>query len=435
MQLPQFLRSDRNCELFSSLCRTPYLDGALQATGVLLNQRNTHSSEESEVSAHSKLFYFTRLSTRSIRSSTATESLIHYISTSTTLHRMSRTTPVSAKKRKLEEAMRGKTGKPRKRIRKQKKYHSSSEDEAESDRDVGFVPVNLGDSDEETQVIEPAAGRKVKTGPRQTAADTPQPAQAKPAKKQKGRAQQDENDSDEKAASSSEEEEQGQSGIETEDAKAQADTKKDSVSASHKELNEGENDDEDEDDEASDPGSELEGGSGSESESGTASTIKRKPKSKRNDPEAFSTSISKILSTKLPTSQRSDPVLSRSAEAAKSRTEATNARLDKKAVARLRAEKQAARQKGRTTDVLGIERGIAGEVAEKEKQLRKIATRGVIQLFNAFRGAHERAEEARREERKKGTVGMGERERKVGEVSKEGFLELIGGKKKGSEAS
>ena len=79
--------------------------------------------------------------------------------------------------------------------------------------------------------------------------------------------------------------------------------------------------------------------------------------------------------------------------------------------------------------MLGIERGISGEVAEKEKQLRKIATRGVIQLFNAFRNASVKAEEAMKEERKKGTVGVGERERKVGEVSKEGFLELIGGKK------
>ena len=68
--------------------------------------------------------------------------------------------------------------------------------------------------------------------------------------------------------------------------------------------------------------------------------------------------------------------------------------------------------KGRTTDVLGIERGIAGEVAEKEKGLRKIAQRGVIQLFNAFRAAHVKAEEARRQERKAGTVGMGEREKK-----------------------
>ena len=57
-----------------------------------------------------------------------------------------------------------------------------------------------------------------------------------------------------------------------------------------------------------------------------------------------------------------------------------------------------------------------------------------MQLFNAFRAAHERAEEARKEERRKGTVGIGERERKVGEVSKEGFLELIGGKKKVQEA-
>jgi hypothetical protein len=53
----------------------------------------------------------------------------------------------------------------------------------------------------------------------------------------------------------------------------------------------------------------------------------------------------------------------------------------------------------------------------------------VVKLFNAVRAAQVRGEEAAREERKKGTIGMGEREKTVNEVSKQGFLELISGKK------
>lgn len=346
--------------------------------------------------------------------------------TSLTLpYTMSRITPVSAKKRKLEEAMRGKTSKPRKRIRKQKHYHSSSdESEADSDQDVGFAPVDLGDSDQD--VIEPAAAKKQKTSKKQTAHDVPEPVRSKAEKTEKSKKKERSAEHKKKGKTTQEEETEEAAPIaeeEEQDAPDHVDAEDGAESAQPS----GSEDEEEQGDDSD---------SSASSASETTSTTKRtKPKSKRNDPEAFSTSISKILGTKLPTSQRSDPVLSRSADAAKSRSEATNARLDKKALARLRGEKLAARQKGRTTDVLGIERGIAGDVAEKEKQLRKIATRGVIQLFNAFRGAHERAEEARREERKKGTVGMGERERKVGEVSKEGFLELIGGKKKVAEAT
>ena len=38
---------------------------------------------------------------------------------------------VVAKKRKLEDGMRGKTSRPKKKFRKQKHYHSSSEDSDE----------------------------------------------------------------------------------------------------------------------------------------------------------------------------------------------------------------------------------------------------------------------------------------------------------------
>jgi len=81
-------------------------------------------------------------------------------------------------------------------------------------------------------------------------------------------------------------------------------------------------------------------------------------------------------------------------------------------------------------DVLGLTSGLAGETAEEEKRLRKIAQRGVIKLFNAVRAAQVKGEEAAREARKQGTVGVVNREEKVNEMSKQGFLDLINGKNK-----
>ncbi|KAF3396100.1 Ribosomal RNA-processing protein 15 [Penicillium rolfsii] len=211
-----------------------------------------------------------------------------------------------SKKRKVQDGMQGKTSRPKK-FRRQREYHSGSEDEQDDDQGT-FKPVNLGDSDEE--------------------------------------------------------------------------------------------------------------GGG-----------KRRPIAKRNDPTAFSTSISKILSTKLPASARADPVLSRSRYAAQTSSEWENEKLDKQARAKMRAEKKEELDRGRVRDVMGIERGLTGEVGEEEKRLRKTAQRGVVKLFNAVRAAQVRGEEAAKEERKKGTVGMGEREKAVNEVSKQGFLELINGKK------
>src|SRR5205085_2868886 len=55
------------------------------------------------------------------------------------------------RKRKIEETMRNKAGRPKKRIRKQTQYHSSS-DESESTSGGGFAPVDLLESDGEEQV-------------------------------------------------------------------------------------------------------------------------------------------------------------------------------------------------------------------------------------------------------------------------------------------
>ena len=169
---------------------------------------------------------------------------------------------------------------------------------------------------------------------------------------------------------------------------------------------------------------------------------------KRNDPSAFATSMTKILSSKLSASKRSDPVLARSKTAALASQELNNSRLEAKARHKLREEKKAELDKGRVKDVLGLESASAaakaitepgavdtggqqgmsvGEIAEQERRLRKTAQRGVVKLFNAVRAAQVKAEEAGRQARKKGMLGVGRREERVSEMSKQGFLELIGG--------
>lgn len=286
--------------------------------------------------------------------------------------------PSYSKKRKVLDGIQGKTARPKK-FRKQLQYHSSSEDEDQDD----FNAVNLSDSDAEED-----GGVTVTTAeqfPKKTNTMTSTATQPL------------ELDADEKDLS------------EDEDA---GEEKVDDIDVDEEEDDEGASDT-DEDD-LSDS---------------MSATKNRKPSTKRNDPTAFSTSISKILSTKLPTSARSDPVLSRSKTAAQTTSDFANEKLDKQARAKLRAEKKEELDRGRVRDVMGIERGVSGPVAEDEKRLRKMAQRGVVKLFNAVRAAQIRGEEAAKGERKKGTVGMGEREKAVNEVSKQGFLELINGKK------
>ncbi|KXH55611.1 hypothetical protein CSAL01_10238 [Colletotrichum salicis] len=161
-------------------------------------------------------------------------------------------------------------------------------------------------------------------------------------------------------------------------------------------------------------------------------------KSKRNDPSAFSTSMSKILSTKLSNAKRADPVLARSAEAHLSAQAAVDQALESKARKQMRAQKKEALEKGRVRNVLvapETEETSTGEMIETERRLRKVAQRGVVKLFNAVRAAQVKAAEAEKKARKDGVVGVVRREEKINEMSKKGFLDLIasggGGLKKG----
>ncbi|KIV93126.1 hypothetical protein PV10_04365 [Exophiala mesophila] len=275
--------------------------------------------------------------------------------------------PMSQKKRKLEAGMRGKTDRPKKRFRKQREYHSSSEDSDGSEQ--GFAAVNLNDSDDENppKPVEKATSSR-------KSIQKPQPPTKKAARK---------------VSKSAEDSEQSSVSGQEEDSDGEADSEDD----------------------------------------GQTNLSSKGNTSKRNNPSAFSTSIAKILSTKLPQSARQDPVLSRSREAVETSHELANERLERKARAKLRAEKKEELDRGRIKDILGLQSGQAGEVAEEEKRLRKIAQRGVIKLFNAVRAAQVKAEQAEKEERKKGTIGIQHRQEKVNEMSKQGFLDLIGGKK------
>jgi fusion and transport protein UGO1 len=154
---------------------------------------------------------------------------------------------------------------------------------------------------------------------------------------------------------------------------------------------------------------------------------------KRNDPAIFATSISKILNAKLSTSKRVDPVLSRSKEAAEAVKEIGEARLEAKARQKIRADKKTKLESGRVKDVLGLNTtDISTEnILEQEKKYKKIAQRGVVRMFNAIRAAQVMGEQAARDANKPGVIGIDQREQKVNDMSKKGFLELIaaGGKK------
>ncbi|PNY26481.1 Ribosomal RNA-processing protein 15 [Tolypocladium capitatum] len=175
-----------------------------------------------------------------------------------------------------------------------------------------------------------------------------------------------------------------------------------------------------------------------------AESANGKQRSKRNDPSAFATSLSKILSTKLSTSKRSDPVLARSAAAHEASKAAVDSALESKARRQLKEQKRRALEKGRVKDILvtanddttGGPEVSTAEILAKEKALRKVAQRGVVKLFNAVRAAQVTATEAERNAKKDGLIGMNRREEKVNELSKKGFLELIasggGGLKKGA---
>lgn len=322
------------------------------------------------------------------------------------------------KKRGRDDAPKSKTTRPSKKLKKQTAYHSSSgESGSDADDANDFQAVNLLDSDEDdihnAKVDDGAESESDDSG---SDAERPSPPQRK-----------------KKPAPQS--------------------IAKNAPSASDNSQEDADSDeDEDENDEFSDLDDVAD--SGDEENAAQNGKARKTNKSKRSDPDAFANSLSKILSTKLSSTRRADPVLARSAEAQEASRKAVDTALEQKARKKLRDQKRLAMEKGRVRNVLvatnstfsninpvtgevlaEVKGETTGEILETERRLRKVAQRGVVQLFNAFRTAQVKAAEAEKVTKKEGVIGMDRKKEKVTEMSKKGFLDLIasggGGLKKG----
>ncbi|KAI1414404.1 Rrp15p-domain-containing protein [Hypoxylon sp. FL1857] len=298
--------------------------------------------------------------------------------------------PNSKKRNRQDFPLKSKSQRPNKKQKKVPQYHSDSDEEGSNPE---FRPVNLLDSDDEDldniAVDDVPSGSDSETGS-DSDTDVDVPRASKNTRKQQ-----------------------------------KAPNKKFARDAPSDQSSGEELEDEEDDDEEEEEGTDSDG---------DRSTTK-KSKSKRNDPDAFATSMSKILSTKLSNTRRVDPVLSRSAEAHKAAKDAVDSALEAKARRHLREQKRLAQEKGRVRDVLigavdertGEPETTTQEIQQTEKRLRKVAHKGVIMLFRAVREAQERAAEAERDTRKDGIVGVQRRQEKVNEMSRQGFLDLIAG--------
>ncbi|KAK3897332.1 Rrp15p-domain-containing protein [Staphylotrichum tortipilum] len=321
----------------------------------------------------------------------------------------------ATKKRSHSDGPKGRAARPTKKQRQMAAYHSSSDDSG-SDDEGAPVPTNLLDSDDEDLDNVEVDDGESSAGSDSDSQSDAESSPKRPAPKSQSRPDQ------------------------------KRPTKKPFIAKDAPDSDassNGSNDDEEDD------------FSDSDAASHTSSTrVARGPKSKRNDPAAFATSISKMLSSKLPTSRRADPIVARSAFAAEQSRLAVDTALEAKARKRLREQKRLAMEKGRVRDVLVAsttrtlnmttgeieevpEEGAetTGELLAAERRLRKVAQRGVVKLFNAVRAAQVKASEAERAARREGVVGSKRKEEKVTEMSRKGFLDLIasggGGLKKG----
>ncbi|KAJ6781789.1 hypothetical protein PWT90_08922 [Aphanocladium album] len=321
-----------------------------------------------------------------------------------------------------KRAMGSKFQKPMKRQKRerrvQKEYHSSTEDEEEAeDQQQDFDAVNLLDSDDDIHnaKVDDIGGDD---GSDLSRSDDEAPAPQKKAGAAKGSAK-----------------------LKAKKPKKLATDDNSDIEEALPEADDVDNEeDDDEDDEDMNDEFDLD----DDDEEGGS----RKPK-KRNDPAAFATSLSKILSTKLSNSKRADPVLARSAAAHETSKAVQESALEAKAKRQLREQKRKAQEKGRVRDVLvATAAAPAGkdeepalttaDILATEAKLRKVAQRGVVKMFNAVRAAQVKSTEAERATRQQGLIGMGRREEKVNEMSKKGFLDLLasGGNalKKGASA-
>lgn len=319
----------------------------------------------------------------------------------------------SLKRRRTEEQLRGKVPKKeKKKVKKQKYYHSSSEDEGgardapergSSDDDEPFEPTGVN-------ATQPKAKKPMKEKVESKAKAAP--AAAAPAEEE----------------TASEPAPKHTAKIPIKSALKKTAPLPEPVEGDEVDIFSGDDgEDESEDVEADE--FDIEDSDSDASDVSETSTAAARKVKKRNDPDAFATSMSKILNTKLTTSKRSEPILSRSKDAQQANRELADSKLTEKARRQVVAERKAAKEKGRVKDVSGLNdpNVSTADTTAKEKELRRTAQKGVIKLFNAVRAAQVKGEQAEKEAKAQNMVGLDKREDKVKEMSKQGFLDMITG--------
>ncbi|KAJ1659989.1 pre-60S ribosomal particles component [Dispira simplex] len=158
---------------------------------------------------------------------------------------------------------------------------------------------------------------------------------------------------------------------------------------------------------ASDRASDANSSGDSDMESLTLPT-KRKRKPKHTDPEAFAQAMASILGTQLKGSAKAAPILAKNRAADRKLAEE---KLEHQAIKTLNNERKKLREKGRVIPDYSN--------ASYEKRLRKVATRGVVKLFNAIRTQQTRGKTAHE------VINEDASRRKVAELSKDNFLDLL----------
>ena len=216
---------------------------------------------------------------------------------------------------------------------------------------------------------------------------------------------------------------------------------------------EDDNDDEDDDEDDADPGSSSESSMDWASDAvlnsdGEAHGDKKKKETfKADNPNAFASSMAGILGYKLTRTQRANPILARSADAKEADEKLLDMKLEKKAKAEMKREKfnnggtgldpndklKESRGDGAGSlvgDVLGINNAMEGQEIfvnqQHEKELKKMAQKGVVKMFNAFTSVREKTVEASRS-----AGSRAKKEEKATEMTKEGWLEYVGRGAKG----
>ncbi|EIE89371.1 hypothetical protein RO3G_14082 [Rhizopus delemar RA 99-880] len=140
-----------------------------------------------------------------------------------------------------------------------------------------------------------------------------------------------------------------------------------------------------------------------------------KPRKKKYSAEAFSSAMTNILASSLTGADKKQPILARSKGVER---KIEDEKLDYKARKILSAQKKAEKERGRVIPDY--------TTFDYEKKLRKVATRGVVKLFNAIRTQQKMTEVAVRDVTSKSkTLSAVDKAKDVSTMSKTNFLDLL----------